>query len=81
MHIFFLLPRLHSMSASPMYPGSHSQTIVRKGNVSTTVQIAFRLHGLVSRHGFLHWPLKHANLLGQSASAVHSRDGTIDTGI
>jgi hypothetical protein len=62
------LPGLHSFSASPTYPAIQVQTIVRKGNVSTTEQIALAPHGCVSIQGFLQSPLKHANLLGQSAS-------------
>lgn len=64
------LPNLHSFSASPTYPSRHVQTIVRRGSESTTEQTALAPHGLVSKQGFLHSPLKHASLLGQSASIL-----------
>lgn len=66
------LPSLHSLSASPIYPGKQMQDMVLSGRESTTTHSALTPHGLVSVHGFLHLPLKQANLLGQSASILHS---------
>lgn len=68
---------LHWTSASPIYPGKQWQDIVLRGRVSTTLHSALVPHGLVSVHGFLHSPLKQANLLAQSASIVHFVVSTI----
>lgn len=65
------IPNLHATSASPIYPTSHLQTIVRKGNESITEHVACAPHGPVSVQGFLQTPEKHACLLGQSASIEH----------
>lgn len=64
------LPLRHPMSASPTYPGSQRQIMVRRGRVSTTSQMALAPQGCVTSQGFLHSPLKQANLLGHSASMV-----------
>lgn len=65
------IPSLHSISASPTYPGKHKHDIVLKGKVSTTVHSALTPHGFISAQGFRQNPLKHANLLGQSESILH----------
>ena len=62
------LPGTQATVASPAKFGRHSQTIVLIGKVSTTLHLALTMHGFVSVHGSLQMPLKHANLLGQSAS-------------
>lgn len=46
--------------------------MVLKGREFSTIQFAFLPHGLSSEQGFLHLPSKHANLLGQSTSLLHS---------
>ena len=62
------LPGTQATVASPAKFGRHSQIIVLIGKVSTTLHLALTMHGFVSVHGSLQIPLKHANLLGQSAS-------------
>jgi len=64
-------PGTQAMVASPAKFGRHSQIIVLIGKVSTTLHLALAMHGFVTAHGSLQTPLKHASLLGQSASTWH----------
>lgn len=60
--------------ASPTKSEGHSQIIVLIGKVSITEHLALAIQGLDSSQGFLQTLLKHANLLGQSASTLHSEN-------
>ena len=54
--------------------------MVLLGKVSWTAQSALGAHGLISRHGFLQSPWKHASLLGHSASNLQPGSGGGGTG-
>lgn len=66
------LPLLHSLSASPINPALQTHDIVLKGNVSITTQSALTPHGVVSKQGFKHFPLKQASPVVHSESVVQS---------
>lgn len=62
---------VHSMEASPSYPSIQIQVIVRTGNVSNTVQMAFNPQGSAKVQGLIHCPEMHAVCDGQSTSLRH----------